>query len=68
MKKILGILLVLIISALAFSSCERKCLCKNLETGDESIYYGAYSRSECREAEEYYDALYNKDIYDCTYK
>ena len=68
MKKLFGLFFLLVFVVLAFSSCERKCVCKNLESGDESIYYGAYSRKECTEAEDYYNALYNKDIFDCTYK
>ena len=68
MKKFLGLFVLLALIAIAFSSCERRCLCKNLETGDENVYYGAYSKKECREAEDYYNELYNKDLFDCTYK
>lgn len=68
MKKIIGIILFLAVLAMFFSSCERNCYCKNLEDGTEGIVYGAYSKSECRDMETFYDNLYNKDIYDCTYK
>ena len=68
MKKILAFFLFLSIIAVVFSSCERHCYCKNLEDGTEGIYYDAYSKSECRDVETYYNNLYNKEMYDCTYK
>jgi len=68
MKKILGIILSISIVFTVFSSCERNCHCKNLEDGTEGIMYGIYSKKECRDTEEYYNELYNKDIYECTYK
>lgn len=68
MKKFWGIILFLSVIAVLFSSCERHCYCKNLEDGTEGIYYSAYSKSDCRDVEDYYNDLYNKDIYDCTYK
>ena len=68
MKKILAIFLLLSITAVVFSSCERNCYCKNLETGSEDIYYGTYSKKECQDAEESLNFLYNKDMYECTYK
>lgn len=68
MRKLIGIILFLAVSAMFFSSCERNCYCKNLEDGSEGIMYGVYSKSECRDTETFYNDLYNKDIYDCTYK
>ena len=68
MKKFLGIFLLISIIAMGFTSCERNCYCKNLEDGSEGIMYGVYSKSECSDTEDYYNELYNKDIYDCTYK
>ena len=68
MKKIIAIFLFLSMIAVLFSSCERNCYCKNLETGEEGIYYGAYSKKECGDVEEYYNDLYNDHIYECTYK
>ena len=68
MKKFLGILFVASIVVVAFSSCERNCYCKNLEDGTEGIMYGVYSKKECNDTEDYYNELYNKDIFDCSYK
>ena len=68
MKRFLVVFLLLSIIAVFFASCERNCYCKNLEDGTEGIYYGAYSKSDCRETEQYYNDLYNKDIFECTYK
>lgn len=62
MKRFLAIILFFSAIAMFFQSCERNCYCKNLETGTESIYYGAYSKQECREVEEFYVD------YECTYK
>jgi hypothetical protein len=68
MKRFLAIILLFSVVAVLFSSCERNCYCKDLKTGDESIYYGTYSRKECREAEEYLNEMYGNTVYECTYK
>lgn len=68
MKRFLAIFLLISIVAALFTSCERNCYCKNLEDGSEGIMYGVYSKQECRETEDYYNDLYNKDIFECSYK
>lgn len=70
MKKFLAIFLLLSAAAIVFSSCERNCYCKNLEdvTEGEGIMYGAYSKKDCSDMEDYYNDLYQRDIYECTYK
>lgn len=68
MKRFLVIILLLSVVAVFFSSCERNCYCKELRTGEESIYYGTYSKKECREAEEYLNEMYSEPEYECTYK
>ena len=68
MKRFFAIILLFSIVAVLFSSCERNCYCKNLRTGDESIYYGTYSRKECRDAEEYLNEMNHDESYECTYK
>lgn len=68
MKKFLAIFLLLSAAAIVFSSCERNCYCKNLEDGTEGIMYGAYSKKDCSDMEDYYNDLYQRDIYECTYK
>ena len=68
MKRFLAIILLFSIVAVLFSSCERNCYCKDLKTGDEGIYYGTYSKKECRDAEEYLNEMYPDPGYECTYK
>ena len=68
MKRVLAIFLMLSTIAVFFSSCERNCYCKDLKTGDESIYYGTYSKKECQDAEESLNELYHDEVYECTYK
>ncbi len=68
MKRFLTIILLFSVVAMLFSSCERNCYCKDLKTDEESIYYGAYSKKECRDAEEYLNGLNHNDPYECTYK
>lgn len=68
MKRYLVIILLFSVVAMLFSSCERNCYCKELKTGDESIYYGAYSKKECRDAEEYLNEMNQTNPYECTYK
>lgn len=62
MKRFFAILLLISIIALVFSSCERNCYCKDLDTGVEGIMYGVYSKKDCRDVEEVYTN------YECTYK
>ena len=68
MKKILAVFLLVSTIVMLFSSCERNCYCKNLDTGVEDIYYGTYSRKECRDAEESLNEMYHNQVYECTYK
>jgi hypothetical protein len=68
MKRFLAIFLLISVIALGFSSCERQCICKNLEDGTEGIMGGAYSRKDCSDMEDYYNELYQKELYECTYK
>ena len=68
MKKILVVLLLFSVVAVLFSSCERNCYCKDLSTGEESIYYGTYSRKECRDAEDFLNEMSHDPLYECTYK
>ena len=68
MKKILAFFLLISTIVMLFSSCERNCYCKNLDTGVEDIYYGTYSRKECRDAEESLNEMSHDPLYECTYK
>lgn len=68
MKKFSVIFLFLSVMVIVLSSCERKCVCKNLEDGSEANIYNAYSKKECRDYEDYYNDLYNSNMFECTYK
>lgn len=68
MRKFLAIFFLISIIISLFTSCERNCHCKNIENNDEGIMYGVYSKKECRDTETYYNELFQKDIYECTYR
>ena len=68
MKRFLTIILLFSVVVILFSSCERNCYCKDLSTGVEDIYYGTYSKKECRDAEEYLNEMNHDTSYECTYK
>ena len=53
---------------MGLSSCERNCYCKNVKDGSEGIMYGAYSKKDCSDTEDYYNELYGEHLYECTYK
>ena len=53
MKKVLRIILLISIFSVVLCSCERRCICKYLDTGSEEVMYSAYSKKECSDWEEY---------------
>ena len=68
MKKILKLFLIAVISVLTFSSCEKGCICRNLDTGAAEELYGVYSKKECESYTEYYKTVYKLDNVDCSYE
>lgn len=67
MKKLFIISLVLATAAILCSSCEKACICKNLDNGASEELYGLYSKKECEAYTEYYQVLYDVDNVDCSY-
>lgn len=68
MKKVFKLFLISIVSVLAFSSCEKGCICRNLNTGAAEELYGIYSKKECEDYTEYYKIVYKIDNVDCSYE
>ena len=66
MKKIFLILMLLIISASLFCSCERRCICTYLEDGTRELISSAYTKKECMDYEDQLNDL-GMNI-DCDYK
>lgn len=53
---------------MAFSSCEKGCICRNLDTGAAEELYGVYSKKECESYTEYYKTVYKLDNVDCSFE
>ncbi|MBR5215362.1 MAG: hypothetical protein IKV80_03960 [Bacteroidales bacterium] len=68
MKIFFKLFLVTFVSTLAFSSCEKGCICRNLDTGAAEELYGVYSKKECESYTEYYKTVYKLDNVDCSFE
>ena len=68
MKRFFKLFLVAFGSTLAFSSCEKGCICRNLNTGAAEELYGVYSKKECESYTEYYKTVYKLDNVDCSFE
>ena len=68
MKRFFKLFLVVIVSVLAFSSCEKGCICRNLNTGAAEELYGVYSKKECESYTEYYKTVHKIDNVDCSFE
>ena len=68
MKVFLKLFLVAIVAILTLSSCEKGCICRNINTGASEELYGVYSKKECEDYTEYYKTRYNLDNVDCSYE
>lgn len=68
MKRFFKLFLVAIVSVVTFSSCEKGCICRNLDTGAAEELYGVYSKKECEDYTEYYKIVYKQDNVDCSYE
>lgn len=68
MKKILKLLFSLIALIILCSSCEKACICTNLDNGSSDILWGVYSKKECETYTDYYQTVYGADNVDCAYK
>lgn len=68
MKRVFKISLVIAAFAILFSSCEKACICRNLDNGASEELYGLYSKKECEAYTEYYQVLYDVDNVDCSFE
>ena len=68
MKRFFKLFLVVIVSVLAFTSCEKGCICRNLDNGAAEELYGIYSKKECESYTEYYKTVYKLDNVDCSFE
>lgn len=50
------------------SSCEKACICRNIDNGAADELYGVYSKKECEDYTDYYKTLYKVDNVDCSYE
>ncbi len=50
------------------SSCEKACICRNVDNGSSDILYGVYSKKDCEAYTEYYQTVYDVDNVDCSYE
>ena len=68
MKRFFKLFLIVIVSTMAFSSCEKGCICRNLDNGVAEELYGVYSKKECESYTEYYKTIYKLDNVDCSFE
>lgn len=66
MRKYIKLLFAAVIIAIFCSSCEKGCICRNIDTGASEELYGLYSNKECEAYTEYYQILYHVDNVDCS--
>ena len=48
------------------SSCEKGCICRNIDTGASYEQYGLYSKKECREYGESLNEIYSEYNIECS--
>lgn len=68
MKRIFKLFLIATVFVLTFTSCEKGCICRNVDTGSSEELYGIYSQKECEAYTEYYKIVYKMDNVDCSYE
>lgn len=68
MRKLLKVLLLSSVLVLSFTSCEKACICTNLDNGASDILWGVYSKKDCETYTDYYQGVYGGDNVDCSYK
>lgn len=66
MRKFIKILFAIGFVAVVCSSCEKGCICRNINTGASEELYGLYSNKECEAYTEYYQVLYHVDNVECS--
>lgn len=68
MKRLFKLILLSSVLILSFSSCEKGCICRNLDTGAADELWGVYSKKECEDHTDYYKTMYKLDNVDCSYE
>lgn len=68
MKRFFKLFLLSVVLTFVCTSCEKGCICRNLDTGAADELYGVYSKNECESYTEYYKILYKLDNVDCSYE
>lgn len=66
MKHIVKVLLIIVSVIFTTTSCEKGCICRNLDNGAADELYGVYSKKDCEAYTEYYKTVYNVDNVDCS--
>ncbi|MBE6338135.1 MAG: hypothetical protein E7068_04925 [Lentimicrobiaceae bacterium] len=68
MKRLFKLILLSSVLILSVSSCEKGCICRNLDTGAADELWGVYSKKECEDYTDYYKTMYKLDNVDCSYE
>ncbi len=66
MKKIVKLLLSVVVIILMTSSCEKRCICRNMDNGASSEAYGLYSKKDCEKYGESQSAISQEYNIECT--
>ncbi len=66
MKKLFKLFLLSSVLILSFSSCEKACVCRNIDTGASEELYGVYSKKDCNSYTEYYQTISKADNVECN--
>lgn len=66
MKKTVKLLLSISLISLILFSCEKGCICTNLDNGAAEELYGVYSKKDCEAYTDYYKTISDKNNVDCT--
>ena len=66
MKKLFKLILLSSVLILSVSSCEKGCICRNIDTGASEELYGVYSKKDCNSHTEYYQTISKADNVECN--
>ncbi|MBQ8222883.1 MAG: hypothetical protein IJZ87_06010 [Bacteroidales bacterium] len=66
MKRTLKLLLGIFVLSIMVSSCEKGCMCRNLDNGASNELYGVYSQKDCEAYTDYYKTVYHADNVECS--
>lgn len=66
MKKTVKLLLSAFVIIMLASSCEKGCICRNLDNGTSYEVYGIYSKRDCEDYGKSQSAIYEEYKIECT--